>query len=139
MDSILRTLGRKKSDVTSITLANNTAKTVDSTVPANKRWLLLGVKAMNPDDVGRDLYIDHYKEAAKTNLIRRLAAETPAAGARTQWPSSVAGDVTKTPKHDLMVMDAGETISILWAAGGASSGGTDADGLVVDYLEVQVS
>lgn len=138
--------GKLVQDVTSITLANNTAKTEDNTVPANKRWLLLNIRITNPDDVTRTVTVYKYKEAAKTNIIKQWeGVDIATTGAINLPKNQMLADANKGsnrahaefPKQG-DVCDAGNTISVTWAAGGASSGGTDADGLVLEYLEVDM-
>jgi hypothetical protein len=126
-------------EVTSVTLVNTTAKTVDITVPAGKRWMLIGIKASNPDDVNRIITIRKYKEAAKTNEIKTMASSTvTATTGKQQWPSG-AGTDAETQRQVYEVAEAGNTYSVTWSDPGASSGGTAADGLVIEYLEVAVS
>jgi len=130
--------GRLVQPVTSVTLANNTALVVDKTVPAGKRWILLGAKMTNPDSVQRNCFMIIYKEAAKTNLLRWLTTATVAATSWMQYPNSNTG--TSYLNHPtLIVLDAGNTITFDWNAGGASAGGVDADGLILEYLEMDVA
>jgi len=132
-------LARLVQAVTSITLVNNTSKTEDVTVPAGKRWRLLGIKITNPDDVQRAISITKYKEAAKTNIIRTLVSyATLGAGGEANWPNSRTALINTNELFHEEILDAGNIISVTWVTGGASTGGTDADGLVVEYLEVDV-
>lgn len=130
--------GKIGQEVTSVTLANNTAKTVDTTVPAGKKWILISIKITNPDDVQRTCSMYKYKEAAKTNVIKIYDSSAVGAGGTAQHPNSITGVRTATEFHPqpAEILAPGNTISVGWAAGGASSGGTDADGLVIEYLEV---
>lgn len=132
--------GRHLQAVTSVTLVNNTAKTIDTTVPDGKRWLLLNVRMNNPDDVARTERIWIYKEAAKTNFLRELLDSSINASAGGSFPSNEMSDVVDMQARGLppIILSAGNTIQAYWGAGGASSGGTDADGLVVEYLELSV-
>ncbi|MFH1327294.1 MAG: hypothetical protein ABIH76_00340 [Candidatus Bathyarchaeota archaeon] len=131
---------RLKQEVTSVTLVNNTAKTEDVTVPQGERWLLLGAKLANPDDVARVVGIDIYKEAAKTNLLRQLFQFSANASTSRQWPSWPSGSTSGscTFQFALVILDAGNTLKCFWEAGGASAGGVDADGLVIEYLKVEI-
>jgi len=133
--------GRKVADVTSVTLANNTALTVNKTVGTGKRWLLLSIRLTNPDNVARNCSIIHYKEAALTNVLDYLGYIAGLAAATAyQVPNTTTGTSTRSDGRTLpKVLDAGETVSVNWAAGGVSAGGTDADGLVVEYLELDVA
>jgi len=132
--------GKLVQEVTSLTLVNNTAKTVDKTVPSGKRWILLAFRFSNPDDVARTLTCNKYKEAGKTNYIKRLTSNA-AVGAASwiQFPN-VTPSVTaqSQPTRPFEVLEAGNTLSFVWATGGASAGGTDADGLVLEYLEMDI-
>jgi len=131
--------GQIHKEVTSITLVNNTAKTVDHTVPAGKVWKLHGIKATNPDDVNRGIDFVVYKEAAKTNEIELLTSQTVLTVTRLQWPNHDDQAQLKSNVPHEVIMEAGNTLSIVWATGGVSTGATDADGLVVQYQEVAVS
>lgn len=129
--------GKKVTSVTSITLANNTAKTVDKAPGIGKKWLLLGFKFTNPDDVARDVNVIKYKEAAKTNQIKVLFSESGiAASAYRQWPEAASNNLIQKRPPWPEILNEAETLEFAWAAGGASAGGTDADGLVVEYIEV---
>jgi len=130
--------GKKNIAVTSVTLVNNTALVTDVTVGTGKRWLLISVKITNPDSVTRNCYIIHYKESAKTNLVTRLADATNLASGATFHVPSFQSTTSQTSAKMPFIMDAGETLSILWEAGGASAGGVDADGLVVEYMEIDL-
>lgn len=132
--------GELVQDVTSVTLANNTAKTVDTVVPSGKRWLLLSIKVTNPDNVDRVVVINKWKEAAATNKIKTYLSTTVTAGGAVErhtgfTPSSTSNQVgIQYPE----ILDEGNLIRASWAAGGASAGATDADGLVIEYLEIDL-
>jgi len=130
--------GKLKQEVTSITLANNTAKVVDVIVPPGKRWLLLGIKAVNDDNVTRVIDIFLYKEDSKTNKLRHLAGESVSQYDVLQYPNCKTGYSNRLDLPSLIVLDPDNTINVTWAAGGASSGSTDADGLVIEYLEITI-
>lgn len=129
--------GQFKQEVTSVVLVNDTAKTIDLLVPAGKYWIILDIKAINGDDVARNILISKYLEAAATNLIGVLYDAARNAGAHAYFPNM---DNANYPRHvasspaELAI--GGNIIRITWAAGGASTGATDADGLVIEYLEV---
>lgn len=123
--------------VTEVVLANNTAKNIDTTVPAGKRWRLLNIKVANPDDVARNINILKYLEAAKTHLISTYVhIEEIGVAASLNVPSKNHTDERERELITPDIYDAGNTINVIWAAGGASAGGTDADGLVIEYLEI---
>lgn len=128
--------GKPEASITSITLVNNTAKTQDITVPTDSMWLIQTIKATNPDDVQRTTYIRLYNESAKTNLIANLIAAALNATQELYYPNSTTAS-TQCPNAlgQGLLLAGGMTISVTWAAGGASTGGTDADGLVVFYRE----
>lgn len=130
--------GRLGQDTTSVVVANNTARTIDTTVPTGKRWMLLGIKFTNPDNVSRDCSLRIYKQAAKTNLMYELGIYgTVTAGAARVWPNTQTG-LHFSQFWFPVILDAGNTIQLQLAAGGTSAGGTDTDGLDIEYLEVQV-
>jgi len=124
--------------VTSVTLVNNVTKTIDVVVPDNKKWILLSFKVTNPDDVARTITAVLYKEAAKTNYIKRLMSEAAVgATAIRQWPKETnSSTVQRVPTLPAEIVTEENTLNVVWATGGASAGGTDADGLVVTYLEI---
>lgn len=129
--------GEIDQEVTSITLVNNTEKIVDWACPTTKRRILLSVRVLNPDDVGRTVTLLKYKEAAKTNLIKTMMSQAVAASASAQWPLGLA--IVSAQRRGTMPAEffgPGNTMQIRWPAGGASAGGTDADGLVIEYLEI---
>ena len=130
--------GRKVDSVTSVTLVNNVTKTIDTTVPTGKRWFLIQVKTSNVDNVARVLTVRVYKEAGKTNILRILGSKSSLQNERMQYPSSITGDAKVTWFPAVVILDEGNTITAEYTAGGASAGGTDADGLVIEYLEMSM-
>ena len=131
--------GRFVQEVTSVTLVNATTKTIDTTVPANKRWLLLSVKATNGDNVARVVGLYLFKEAAKTNLISVYDSASVNTAEHINFPNTIASrGVRSRAISPGEVLEAGNTISVIWTSGGASAGATDADGLVICYLEIHV-
>ena len=134
--------GKHEQEVTSVTLVDNTAKTNDITVPTGKRWLLQRIKVTNCDDVTRDITITLYKEAAKINVLCKLAFKADVAANAAEemmWPSFRVDTMNFWYEAARpLILSAGNTIEVVWATGGASTGATDADGQVVDYLEIDV-
>jgi len=131
--------GQIHKEVTSLTLVNATAKTLDTTVPAGKVWKLESIKAINCDDVDRSITIRIFKEAGKTNELKLLYALTTVTLQRVQWPNNDdLAALDSNIAHEIL-LEAGNTINVVWGSGGASTGATDADGLVVEYQEVAVS
>lgn len=135
--------GRHIQEPTSVVLVNNTAKTILVTVPVGQRWKLLGVRITNIDDVTRDVTVIIYKEAAKTTILRCLMLEAALAASAAEdllWPSEridTDDHIEASNAHEI-ILSAGNTIEVVWATGGASTGATDADGLVVDRLEADI-
>jgi hypothetical protein len=131
--------GRLVQDVTSLTVVNATSKTQDFSVPQGKRWILVSIKCTNPDDVARVISFTIYKEAAKTNDIALLYSASVNAASRLHYPNSGSGsqgflEGTAMPYP----LESGNTISVVLASGGASAGGTDADGIVLCYWEIDL-
>lgn len=123
--------------VTSITLVNNTGKTQDTTTPAGKRWLILSIKAFNIDDVARNIKIVKWLEAGKTNILQQIAFHADVAqNHQLSWPINQVDVEEYTESFYTLIMDAGNTLTVTWPTGGASTGGVDADGLVIEYLEI---
>ena len=132
--------GQMHKEVTSVTLVNNTTKKIDNTVPAGKMWILRSIKAINCDDVTRTINARVFKEAAKTNLLTWLETDDIGAANIFHVPSGVTTSRLTTTGRDLpKPLEAGNTIEIEWVTGGASTGATDADGLVIEYEEVALS
>jgi len=130
--------GRLVQDVQSVTVGNNDVVYVHTEVPANKRWVLINIKAVNPDSVNRAIFIYVYKEVARTNLVVTLVSADIATTDVVNYPNSVAALYNRNNSPGLMILRGGNVLSVHWAAGGASAGGTDADGLVLTYLEYDV-
>jgi hypothetical protein len=128
--------GTVENRVTSLTLVNNTAKEVLFTVPAGERWMLISAKYTNPDDVNRAVTLELHKEAAKTNYIKKYQSGTVNAGAIQQYPSGALANTTQNQSAiPYELLGAGNTLRLYFAAGGASAGGTDADGIVITVLK----
>lgn len=123
--------GYVETSVNSVTVANNTAKTEKYTVPDDTIWVIEFIRAVNPDDVARDIYIRIWKESALTNKIANIAYGAAGAGGDIVFPSvgSIGAAYSENPMA--MTLGAGETIEIYWAAGGASTGGTLANAVVI--------
>jgi len=134
--------GRKVNNITSLTVLNNTTLTIDVSPPAGRRWMVLSMKVVNPDNVARNVSVVHYAEAAKTNVIKYLSNTATAAGNPFQvWPS--AWNLAACPAFlsgfgPMLIVENPEVLEVSLVAGGASAGGVDADGLVIEVLELQV-
>lgn len=126
--------------VTSVEVVNNTAKTIDVTVPANQEWMIQHIKIVNPDDVSRVTTIIAYIEAAKTNILAELMSLTMTTLQTIYWAhnelTTSATKLIEMTSQMPLTLIAGNTISFVWASGGASTGATDADGLVVAYRRI---
>jgi len=125
--------GELKTILTAITLVNNTAKNTLETVPAGERWLLLGTRLVNCDDVNRDVAI--YVKDVDDNLVHKLighAALVPTA--YVQWPNRIPNVYDQHQAWWPVLLDPGDYIDFRHEAGGASAGGTDADGGITRVL-----
>lgn len=129
--------GEVKVSTTSITVTNNTAKTQDITVPADEKWVIETIKTVNPDDVARVIGGNLYLTSSKSILITALFSQSANANVRVQYPSLTVSTIYNWMIPEL-VLGPGMTLSFTWAAGGASSGGTDADGLVIMYRKLNI-
>ena len=127
--------GRLKREIQSVTVADNTTKTITVTVPAGKLWRLLGVRMINPDNVSRTLKIYVYDE--NDNLLCILL-ERSGIGANSyiQWPCTLESSSIKA-NPAIQLLKGGDYLKCIWAAGGASSGGTASAGLIIEYLELE--
>ena len=132
--------GRLYQEVVSITLANNTVFILNHNIPAGKRRVLLSYKLTNPDDVARTVRVKKFKDTARTIKIKELAAYAGlGAAGEAQWPHGVpsAGE-QKEGARPVELFEFPNVLQFTWEAGGASAGGTDADGLVIEWLETDV-
>ena len=135
--SYVHPAGQIVNEITSLTLVNATVKTLDHVVPAGQRHVILSVKAVNCDDVARVINMFVYNEAAATNLITTLSSASSNAGVASLYPTNAsAAAVHNRPPMPATILKAGTILRVLWASGGASTGATDADGLVISYLRV---
>lgn len=139
-EDIIHTMlgGRLIQEVTSVTLANNTAYNVYNAVPAGKRRILLSFRVMNPDNVARAVTVSKFKEVARTNEIKRVVyvAALGASGGILQWPLGAnTQSEARESNRPFELYNENNVLAIQYAAGGASAGGTDADGIVIEWLE----
>lgn len=131
--------GSIEADPVSITLVNNTQKTQDFSVATDCIYELIAIKATNPDDVARVVTIELFKEVAKTNHIATLGSGSVNAGSRLSWPGNSVSAAQNWLQPRPCLLGPNWTIRVTWAAGGASAGGTDADGLVVWYRKLSLT
>lgn len=122
--------GQIVASVNSVTLANNTLKSTDYTVPTDTEWEVQSIRVNNPDDVARTVGIT-LKDSSGNNILV-LESTSVAASGTVQVPNNVV-DKSKSTAFTKFSLGAGMVINVVWAAGGASSGGTDADGVVILY------
>jgi hypothetical protein len=132
--------GSIKATPTSVTLVNNTAKTVLITVPSDTVWVIQSIRVTNPDNVTRDTYLRLWKEVGMTTKIANLyyAALNTVTDFMYPNPNAVGNTYMEQPAENL-VLGPGMTLEIYYAAGGASAGGTDAYGIVVFYRELSLT
>ena len=130
--------GSYVADVRDITLVNNTVLSVTlSVTDALTQYRILNVKAVNCDDVARNIAIVKYSEAAKINVVKNLDSIARNAGSVLNWPNTNTGAVATTPsgiKPELLVSPA--VLVVIFSAGGVSAGGSDDDGVVFEYLRM---
>lgn len=135
LDRVLAPFGGEiVSNLTSVTLVNNTLKQVDITVPAGKRWYLFGGSITNPDDVGRNCTI--FVTDGTAILYRILKDQAIGATASAYFPNTEATVSQIGSGAYPLPLLAGYMISFYWAAGGASAGGVSASGAVAMVVEV---
>lgn len=138
--------GILKYNITSVVLVNNTAKTIDISVPVGMRWRILHAKQVNDDNVDRAADVNIFDVAAATNMLDTLikANTLTKSGGRQDWPSDAHADADENNGRQPVILDGADPISsspiirFYWAAGGASAGSTDADGCVLIILEMRV-
>jgi len=106
----------------SVTLANNTAKNLDLTVPEGKIWKLLGVRLHNGDDVQRVLRC--YILDGSGNVLHSLGSATAAAGAQYEFLGYHPTGVSSSAPLMENLVKGGNKLRLVWESGGASSGGT---------------
>lgn len=110
---------------TDVTLVNNTAKTETITVPTGKRWKILSAKLNNADNVNRDCSIQVTDPSNNVHTIL-VPTTTVAANGILYFPSA-DHDTTGgcyAQGSSLPIVNQFEKIKFVWAAGGASAGGS---------------
>jgi len=108
----------------SVTLQNDTTKTLYVTVPQGKKWFVYGVMMYNGDNIARDMKV--WIADGSNNILHRLgnASSVDAGGSREMLGYVSTGvswygiNVTPIP------IKGGNKLVLIWSAGGASSGGT---------------
>lgn len=127
--------GSVESSIQTVTLVNNTAKTLTYTVTDDTMVVIQTISVTNPDDVARTVTITLWNESAKTNRLAILEQDSVGASGIMHYPNleTAGGGSTGFIRNAgfPLLLKAGMTIEVVWAAGGASSGGTDADGFAI--------
>lgn len=115
-------IGKFKKNKANVTLANNTLKDEDVTVPAGLEWTVLRGQIYNGDDVARDCSVICYDSADVE--MRTLDIEAAlAATTRRQFPRNNQTTI-EDPYRNPLVLEAGDYVRFKFKAGGASAGGT---------------
>ena len=107
----------------STSLANNTDKIIDLTVPQGKIWIVHAIHMHNGDDVSRNM--EAWIADSSNIVLHRLGIISGApAGSHYEIfgyvPTSSQTHGTKQP----IKIKGGNKLRLKWTAGGASSGGT---------------
>lgn len=120
-----------------VTLVNNTTKTEIRTVPAGKRWLIVGGWLHNGDDVARGCYVQA-KDAASVGIGYFRKDSSMPAGDKNRFPNFSDNDQYSFDHTCYPVsLNAGELVVFGWAAGGVSAGGIAVN--FFEYYEVDLS
>lgn len=123
--------------VYSVTLANNTAKTVSVTVPEEEEWAVQSILMRNPDDVARacNVQLKTPSMGGTNHMVGKLVdGENAVAAAWVSYPSLAYATAKELNfAGGLFVAPAGSLIYFDWAAGGASSGGTVSNGILIQF------
>lgn len=120
--------GRQVSNEGASTLVNNTALTRTLTVPTNARWKFEGGYAFNADDVTRTITV---RIENGSEILHPLSeGQSIGASTNTTFPSNVA-DKLHGRGVPMTLVD-GDKITIAFAAGGSSAGGTARSAAVVE-------
>lgn len=125
--------GRVVDNRSTTALVNNTVKSESITVPANKRWLVIGGAMQNADNVTRICQAVVYNEADQ--LLFQIFYASLATTVRGYFPSE-ASDTYRTAICYPLILEAGQYAKLTWQAGGASTGGTAEFSFMV--LEIDV-
>ncbi len=113
--------GRKVDNEGPSTLVNNVALTRTITVPANTRVRWAGGRIFNADNVARTVNIDVDNGTDTQDLFFPFSDSVGASGS-FGYPSGL--DDRRASFGFPLLLNAGDRIAILFAAGGASAGGT---------------
>ena len=109
----------------STTLANNTTKNVDLTVPNGKRWLVYMVNMTNGDDVDRSCNVFILDGSGNTLHVLGYATISAGGGSSKELLGGMeTGTNTTYFRKVPILVKGGNKLRLTWNAGGASSGGT---------------
>jgi len=106
----------------STTLADNTTKTLDLTVPQGKKWKIHAIMMHNGDNVTRNLTAKVVDTSG--NTLMNLATYDAGAGAEVTLIPYLSNAETPYPGAVTILIKGGNKLRLIWVAGGASSGGT---------------
>lgn len=106
-----------------VTLVNNVTKNEALTVPATKRWYLMGGFILNGDDVARVCVITVRIPAGNT-IMRLIKSQSIAAATDVYYPNTEASVDQIGHGAYPIPLEAGTVINFQWTQGGASAGGT---------------
>lgn len=106
-------------------IVNNTLKTVVIEVPAGRRWTLMGFGMHNPDNVARVVTI-RWSDNTPSRIVDIFSLSLTAT-TRVYGPNASVATLVQKP----IVFDGGHKIELVWAAGGASAGGTASYSLAI--------
>ncbi len=128
---------KKQNNVTNVVLVNNTAKTIDLSPGAGIRWLVLNARQVNGDNVNRNVNMTHI--IGSFTLKQMIQNNSLATGEPQHYPSLAHASGQETAGvWNPIIVEGAEFIRSVWAAGGASAGFDDADGLVLEVLEMAI-
>lgn len=123
----------------STTLVNNTAKTENITVPDDTLWYVQTFRMKNIDDVARTCIIRIFETATKTYELFVVHYNSINAGSGLMIPNN--DDLGAGMGNNLqgILLKAGNTIEFVWAAGGASTGATNANAATITYRQLSLT
>lgn len=107
----------------SVSLSNNTTKSLILTVPKGKIWRVYAIYMHNGDDVSRNLSV--FILNGNNNIVHKLAyASGVGAGVTREMLGYIPSSVSEYGCVPPVIIKGGNKLKLNWAAGGTSSGGT---------------